>query len=335
MSLSATKTSQLKAPYPWFGGKSRAAHLIWERFGQVRNFVDPFAGSMAALLNRPLPFEGVETANDKDGYICNFWRAIRYAKEEVAEHASGLIHECDLHARHAWLVNHREDITRKLEGDPKWYDAEAAGWWVWGLCLWIGSGWCSGNGPWQVTEDTEGVRKLVHLGDSGRGVNRKLVHLGNSGQGVNRQREDLLEYFAQLSDRLRNVRVCCGDWKRVTGPSVTFKHGLTAVFLDPPYSAEAGRADDLYAKEDYTVAHEVREWAIANGDNPQLRVCVAGYENEHQFPDDWECVAWKPRGGYDGQRKDGDNDNRERERLWFSPHCVKPELPLFAAMAAD
>ena len=23
----------LKAPFPWFGGKSRAAHLIWERFG--------------------------------------------------------------------------------------------------------------------------------------------------------------------------------------------------------------------------------------------------------------------------------------------------------------
>lgn len=43
----------LKAPFPWFGGKSRAAHLIWPRFGNVPNYVEPFAGSLAVLLNRP------------------------------------------------------------------------------------------------------------------------------------------------------------------------------------------------------------------------------------------------------------------------------------------
>jgi hypothetical protein len=32
------------APFPWFGGKSRAADLVWERFGDVPNYVEPFAG---------------------------------------------------------------------------------------------------------------------------------------------------------------------------------------------------------------------------------------------------------------------------------------------------
>jgi hypothetical protein len=46
------------------------------------------------------------------------------------------------------------------------------------------------------------------------------------------------------------------------------------------------------------------------------------------MPDGWECVAWKAAGGYKGQAKDGDNANAKRERLWFSPHCLKPELML-------
>ena len=29
--------AKLRAPLPWFGGKSRATHLSWERFGQVPN----------------------------------------------------------------------------------------------------------------------------------------------------------------------------------------------------------------------------------------------------------------------------------------------------------
>ena len=43
----------IKAPFPWFGGKSRVAPLVWERFGDVRNYVEPFMGSLAVLLGRP------------------------------------------------------------------------------------------------------------------------------------------------------------------------------------------------------------------------------------------------------------------------------------------
>ena len=31
MSETATTTLDLKAPFPWFGGKRRVAHLVWER----------------------------------------------------------------------------------------------------------------------------------------------------------------------------------------------------------------------------------------------------------------------------------------------------------------
>ena len=37
----------IKAPFPWFGGKSRVADLVWDRFGNVPNYVEPFFGGAA------------------------------------------------------------------------------------------------------------------------------------------------------------------------------------------------------------------------------------------------------------------------------------------------
>jgi hypothetical protein len=102
---------------------------------------------------------------------------------------------------------------------------------------------------------------------------------------------------------------------------VTFKHGLTGVFLDPPYGV-ADRADCYGDHEDYEVSAKVREWAIEQGRNPLMRIALCGYEGEHGMPDDWECVEWKAAGGFGSQRRDGSNENGARERIWFSPHCL-------------
>ena len=283
----------LKAPFPWFGGKSTVADIVWSRLGQVRNYVEPFYGSGAVLLARPTPFEGPETVNDLDGLVSNFWRALAHDPQAVAAAADWPANENDLHARHAWLVGVKDSLQARLEGDPEYYDAKIAGWWCWGLACWIGSGFCSGQGPWQVRE-IDGVSQLVHVGNQGQGVNRKRVHVGDQGRGVNRQREAIGQYFEILTDRLRDVRVCCGDWSRVCGPSVTSTHGMTGVFLDPPYSAEADRDETLYLKDCPKVAHEVSAWCRANGDNPLLRIALCGYEGEHDLPG-WDCVAWKAR----------------------------------------
>lgn len=326
----ATEMNVLKAPFPYFGGKSSVAPLVWERLGNVPNYVEPFFGSGAILLGRPHEPQ-TETVNDLDGFIPNFWRAVQFDPESVARYVDWPVSEVDLLARHVWLVRQRETLTDRLHADPEYYDAKIAGWWCWGLCSWIGSGWCSGEGPWQLTENGvekgngEGAkRKLPHLG-RGQGVNRQLPHLGNAGQGACADWSAHLRQIMQaLSDRLRRVRVCSGDWQRVLGDSPTIKHGITAVFLDPPYADTAGRDANLYAKDSLTVAHDVREWAIANGDNPLLRIALAGYAGEHTMPDTWECVAWKARGGYGSQGNTTGRDNAHREMIWFSPHCLRP-----------
>jgi hypothetical protein len=328
----------LSAPFPWFGGKRKVAGEVWARFGVIANYVEPFFGSGAVLLGRPDP-SGIETINDLDGYVANFWRAVKSSPEATAEWSDHPVNENDLHARHVWLLQQREELRARLEGDPDWHDSKIAGWWAWGIACWIGSGFCSGNGPWWVTDD----RQLVHLGGHGQGVNRKRVHLGGggNGQGVNRRNlvhlggngqgvpeTRLGEWFAALSERLRFVRVCSGDWSRVCGPSVTFQHGLTGVLLDPPYADTAERQSNLYREDSEDVAHSVREWAIENGSNPLLRIALCGYEGEHVMPESWAVHEWSAGAGFGGQAVER-TENGKRERIWFSPHCltgVQPDL---------
>lgn len=313
----------LKSPYPYFGGKSTIAAKVWERLGDVRNFVDPFFGSGALLLKRPAehPYlERTETVNDAEGMICNFWRAIQAEPETVADYAEWPVNENDLHARHSWLVGQKAGLVARLEGDPGFYDAQIAGWWVWGMALWIGGGFCSGDGPWQVVDG-----ELVHLGNAGQGTQRRRVHLAASGQGVAaKQGGGLYEWFEVLAERLRRVRVCCGDWSRVVTNSVTGSHGLTGVVLDPPYT-HANRATDIYNHDHPDIAAEVRAWAVENGNNPLLRIAYFGYVDGFQWPAGWTEMRWKGPSGFGVQRRDGENQNREREVVWFSPHCLKAD----------
>ena len=356
-------TETLKAPFPYFGGKSRIAAAVWERFGRVNNFVEPFFGSGAVLLACPCPGH-TETVNDADGLLANFWRALRADPDAVAEHADYPVSELDLHARHRWLVAQRADVERLL-ADPEWYDPKAAGWWVWGISQWIGSGWCppahvgdAGSGVHRAANvharDDQSTPRLPwkrpHVGDAGSGVHRatnaharksfgKLPSIGSmkniSGSGGDGSKgifvqSNLTTYLRALSARLRRTRVTCGDFARVLGPSVTWRHGTTAVFLDPPYDL-AQRAS-VYAVET-DAAHRARAWAIENGDNPLLRIALCGYDGEHAMPDGWKLLRWKAAGGYGSQADGRGRENAARECVWFSPHCLDFDaLPMFAAM---
>lgn len=312
---------KLSAPFPWFGGKSTVAAQVWAALGDVDHYIEPFFGSGAVLLARPHA-PRMETVNDLDGFLANFWRAVRKAPDEVAHYADWPVNEADLHARHLWLLAKRGEITSRLMGDPDFCDVKVAGWWVWGASSWIGSGWCSGNGPW-VAVDGEMVdsRQLPHL-SGGQGVNRKLPG------------DAITEWFVSLSARLRGVRVACGEWDRVTGPSVRKAGGgVCGVFLDPPYAME-GRSS-VYAIET-DAATAAQAWCRENGNNPALRIVLAGYDGEHNGLESlgWKSVSWKAQGGYGAQGEGRGRENAGRERLWMSPHCLGVKQDMFAELMA-
>lgn len=359
----------LRAPFPWFGGKSKAAELVWSRLGNVSNYVEPFAGSLAVLLARPHEAR-IETVNDRDCYLSNFWRSLRFDPDKVAFYADWPVNEADLHARHRWLCN-RVKFRERMLADPHYYDAKVAGWWAWGISQWIGGGWCSrpewagrgqgGRAPRGINTldarrpnannmgvvrdlrpvETRNKRPIINRGGRGvtrimdcrggddnrrptmnvSGVHNKIPRLTGDAAGVHAKRSridnaPLLEWLLALSDRLRRVRVICGDWGRVVTPSCTWKVGggmLTGVLLDPPYSHSM--RDRLLYSIDIDIAAKVRTWALKEGDNPKMRIGLCGLEGEHEMPASWEMAYWKAPRGYSKKAR--------RECIWFSPHCLR------------
>ena len=272
------------------------------------------------LLGAP-PGKRVETINNADGFVSNFWRSIAKCSEDVAHHADWPVNETDLFARHSWLVRQTKSLTERLHADPDWFDVKIAGWWCWGACNWIGTGWCSGDGPWV----NDGERIVKRTGEGG--VRSQLPHL-SSGQGINRTTEQprrayIMDWFALLHERLRDVRVTCGDWSRVVKDSVTTRHGLTGVFLDPPYTK--GAMDYAAGGVGGALADEVRAWCLANGDDKLLRIVLCGHAGEHDelLAHGWHIRTWAARKGY--ALSDEAVQNSKDETLWCSPHCV-PEV---------
>lgn len=308
----------LRAPFPYFGSKRIAAPIIWDALGDVGNLVIPFAGSLAELLARPEPGK-VETVNDRSGLVANFWRAVQWDPDAVAAAADQPVIEVDLHAWHARLTANAAELRERLEANPEYFDAALAGRWAWGASAWLGGGWCNGRGG----------GKLPHLAGGGE------VGVGY-GRGVHNRdgrRAGLVAWMRALADRLRFVRVICGDFERVLSPAVTTAHGPTGVILDPPYTP-AERCKRLYEVEDakdlpeeMLVARRAAAWAREHGDDPLLRIVLCGLEGEHDMPATWRCVAWRGHGGYGLQAQGRGRANRERERLWLSPHCVRADAP--------
>ncbi len=69
--------------FGWYGGKF--SHLDWllPLLPQTKHYCEPFGGSAAVLLNRePSP---VETYNDLDGEVVNFFRVLRTQKDALIE----------------------------------------------------------------------------------------------------------------------------------------------------------------------------------------------------------------------------------------------------------
>ena len=311
---------KLKAPFPYFGAKSTVAHLIWERFGNPMRYIEPFFGSGAVLLLRQNWNNGMdEIVNDADSHICNVWRSLKFSPDVVAEWADWPVnHDC-LRARKKALIENEGRLHQGCANDPEWHDAKMAGYWIWAASCWIGSGLTIPN-------------SIPHISNSGGGVHAKgkIPHISNStGIHAKGQIPHIKEWFDKLSERLRNVKVVVGDWTQVCGGNWQTKLGVCGIFFDPPYSAEAERDGDLYAKENLHVAHDVREWAAIRGASAKYRICIAGYEGEgHEALEKigWDYVCWKAIGGYANQGDRGGKENRHRERLWFSPHCLKPGL---------
>jgi hypothetical protein len=128
--------------------------------------------------------------------------------------------------------------------------------------------------------------------------------------------------------------------------SVTTRLGLTGIFCDPPYPSHRAdgsesRSDGLYATDGgkdalVDIRDRLLAYCLERGGNPKMRLCVAYYEGdgyEILKQHGWDEVAWKAQGGY-GNRSAKGKKNAKRERLIFSPHCLRGPASLFDSLDA-
>jgi DNA adenine methylase len=311
------------APFPYFGGKREIADVVWSRLGSPKQYIEPFCGSAAVLLAAPAP-AALEVVSDINGFIANFWRAVKMQPGEVANEADYPVSHVDLGSRHQWLMLQRDRLAQEL-ADPNWPgDAKVAGWWLWGQCCWIGSGWCEWEKDSKVPHVSDAGRgvqaigQVPHVSDAGRGIDVDgqvpAHHIGGVCGPVRREHDGFLTssgrvawaWLHKLAARLERVRVFHGAWNRCLNNH--FGGAETAIFLDPPYRAFEG----LYGA--HTVADEVCAWAMANA---ELRIALCGHIGDYNLPG-WAVVQWKrPRLTYSG------SGTTDKEAIWFSPPCLR------------
>jgi len=285
--------------YP--GSKSRVVDLVWQRFGTVKRFIEPFLGSGAVWLSRPgenLNGYG-EVVNDRSGLIVNVWRSMVYDPDTVATLVDWPGTTNDLEARQKACHRRMIGLSEKLEEDPSFYDAQLAGWTVYGL-------------SW-----------ATHARSFMNDAHCRVGRPSGSPAGAHAvSRPPMHEWFAEIQARTKKAVILCDDWRKSVTPALlhTGKTDVAAVFLDPPYGDD--RRTNLYQVDSKTVYLEVLEWALEHGVSERLRICVAGYDGEHNLLEEngWDVIAWSSNQG---------GESRHKERLWFSPHCLGSSAELF------
>ena len=295
-------SERLRAPFPAFGGKRDIAESIWKRLGSPTQYIEPFCFSAAVLLAAPAP-ASLEVIGDANGFVANFWRAVRWQPGEVARWADYPVSHVDLGAAHRWLMEQRPVLASGLQ-DIEWPgDAKAAGRWLWGQCCWIGSGWSEWDG------------QIPHASTAGMGIQAsgQIPHASDAGRGEDPP-SDLLTsggrtawvWLHKLANRLERVRVVHGEWDRCLNHH--YGGDDTAVVLDPPYRSY----ERLYGNK-APVADAVEDWAR---ENATLRIALCGHIGDYDLPG-WDAVPWtRKRQTYAG------SGTTDKECVWYSPACL-------------
>jgi DNA adenine methylase len=301
----------MKCAFPYYGSKTKIAPMVWDYFGELKTYIEPFCGSAAMLFGRP-DISGREIINDMNGFIVNFFRAVKADPDAVAQEANFPVNECELHARHMWLLE--QNIDDKLYNDPDFFDVKVAGRWLYGARIWIGAGWCRHKNL-EHRPDIQHENKWPNIEDGNNCPNQTpMLQDGNTAL----QRCDcplntvcdldiIKAHMKAVSERLKFVKVVCGDWKRVVTPTVLNpavpRHKI-GVFFDPPY-AHGKRMKNIYRNDSLTIAKDVEKWCRKA--HPNIKICLAGYEGDYDLPG-WKCIAWKSTSNH---------SNSYKERLWF------------------
>jgi len=193
---------RLRAPFPWFGGKSRMVNKLLPLIPKHKIYVEPFGGAAHLLLAKePSP---VEVYNDLDDGLVNFFRVLRdkdkfqqfYEQIMLVPYSRKEFYYC----RDTWQ-SETDDVMRAV----KWFIVARQSF--------------SGRFgvPWHFTI-TPSSRSMAAA------VSGWL---------------SAIDMLPEIAQRLIRVQIECNDFRKVIN---TYDTQETFFYLDPPYVPDTRRA---------------------------------------------------------------------------------------------
>ena len=187
----------------------------------------------------------------------------------------------------------------------------------------------------KLNKGNSSIGKKPRLACGGAGVHKlskrermlgQIPHLAHSGKGVHKitmRNNKIYSWFQALAERLRYVRVVCGDWSKVCGGNWHKKFNLIGIYFDSPYGVET-RRKDLYTCDSTKITQDVLNWCKERGQDNMYRIVISRYgEYEELLSFGWRKFNWTAQGGYGNLGNKQGRENKYKETLYFSPHCLE------------
>lgn len=257
----------MKPPVPYFGSKATLAPWIVSLLPRHEHYVEPFAGSLAVLLAK-VPSR-METVNDLDGRLMNFWRVLRDQPDDLAR-------ACALtpHSRAEYT-----DALKRIDVETDPLERARLAW----VILHQGRG--------RRFDGHEGWRHTVGRTVAGGGDKRVAF-------GISRA----VELITQAAERMRTVTLEC-----VPALDLVGKYGAhpdVLLFVDPPYLDSTRQGPQRYGLE---MADPGRHRELAEAlRGCRAAVVLSGYPSPlyDELYDGWyrEQIGASTGNGRDGER---------------------------------
>lgn len=272
-------SSDKKIAFGWYGGKF--SHLAWllPLLPDAYHFCEPFGGSAAVLINRePSP---IETYNDIDGEVVNFFRVLRDQKEEMLQ-AIGLTPFSREELRIA--VEKNVDGLSDLERARRFFVRAR-----------------------QVRTG------LAQTASEGRWAHCLLTSRAGMAGAVSRWLGSV-EGLSEIAQRLLRVQI-----ENAPAPEVIARYDSTDTlfYCDPPYIHESRSDTNAYAYEMTDGAH-IELADILH--NVKSKVAISGYASPlmNNLYRDWTAIEAPSKKAHSTNTRSDNIKQERREVLWVN-----------------
>lgn len=248
-------------PFPWYGSKYSVLSWLLEKLPQTKCYSEPYGGAATVLLNKE-PSE-VETYNDLDGEVTNFFKVLRDNKEELIRNIAYTPYSREEYEKAIEKTNNPDENLSDIEKARLFYVKAGQ--------VYSGLAQKATPGRWS---------KTISL--SRRGMSKELSQFYNR-----------IEKLDKISERLRRVQI---ENNNAIDVIKKYDNEDCLTYCDPPYIHDTRSDNHVYGNEMSNEEHKKLAETLNNCDG---LVAISSYECDlmEDLYSDWNLHKYKEKKG--------------------------------------